>query len=247
MDLFGALGWLTDPANWQGPGGIPVRLEEHVLLSAASLLIAGLVAMPLGFAIGHTGRGVWLAVNSANAWRALPSLAVIGLLVPFTTRLDPQLGFTLYPTVIAMVVLAGPPLLVNSYAAVSSVDRDLVDAARGLGMRELQILIQVEIPNSLPVIMAGVRSATVQVIATATLGSIFAFGGLGFFLTEGIAVNDQAEIWGGVILVAALALASQGLLLLAERSLTSPGVARAAGGATGGAAGVAGEASVAEP
>ncbi len=228
MDLLtGAVGWLTDPANWQGAGGIPVRLEEHVFLSAVSLAIAALIAMPLGFAIGHTGRGAWLAINSANAWRALPSLAVIGLLVPFTTAIfGSQLGFTLFPGLIAMIVLAGPPLLVNAYAAISGVDRDLVDAARGIGLRELQILLEVEIPNSLPVIMTGVRSATVQVIATATLAAIFGFGGLGRFLTEGIANNDDAEIWGAVVLVAVLALASQGVLLVVERWLTSPGTRR---------------------
>ena len=134
MDIVAAtLRWLADPAHWQGPNGIPVRLEEHVALSGVAILLAALVALPLGLWIGHTGRLSWLVVSSANAWRALPSFAVIGLLVPFTTLLDPNLGFTLYPTLVAMIVLAGPPILVNSYQGVAGVDRDLVEAAAGHG------------------------------------------------------------------------------------------------------------------
>ena len=142
MDLVSATAqWLADPVHWQGPNGIPARLEEHVAISALSLLLSALVAMPLGLWIGHTGRMSWLVVSSANAWRALPSFAVIGLLVPFTTAIDPSLGFTLYPTLVAMIVLAGPPILVNSYEGIAGVDRDLVEAARGMGMRERQILL----------------------------------------------------------------------------------------------------------
>jgi osmoprotectant transport system permease protein len=221
--------WLADPNNWQGPNGIPVRLQEHIMLSGASLLIAALVAMPLGLWIGHTGRFSWLTVSSANAWRALPSFAVIGLLVPFTTVIDPNLGFTLYPTVIAMIVLAGPPILVNSYQGISGVDRDLVEAARGMGMRESQILMGVEIPIALPILATGIRSAAVQVIATATLGATFGFGGLGRYIVLGDANQDNGELFGGVVLVAALALVTLGLFLLLERRLVSRGLTTAKG------------------
>ena len=226
MDILAATAqWLADPAHWQGPSGIPLRLGEHVALSAISLLLAALVAMPLGLWIGHTGRLSWLVVSSANAWRALPSFAVIGLLIPFTTLLDPNLGFTLYPTLVAMIVLAGPPILVNSYQGVAGVDRDLVEAARGMGMSGRQILFGLEMPVALPVLATGMRSAAVQVIATATLGATFGFGGLGRFIVLGAANQDNGELFGGVVLVAALALGTLALFVLLERRLASPGLA----------------------
>jgi osmoprotectant transport system permease protein len=226
MDIFTAtVQWLADPMHWQGANGIPARLIEHVALSAVSLVLSGCVAMPLGLWIGHTGRFSWLVVSSANAWRALPSFALIGLLVPFTTVIDPNLGFTLYPTLIAMIVLAGPPVLVNAYQGVAGVDRDLVEAARAMGMRERQVLFGLEIPIALPVLATGVRSAAVQVIATATLGATFGFGGLGRFIVLGDANQDNGELFGGVVLVAALALITQALFTLLERRLVSPGLA----------------------
>jgi osmoprotectant transport system permease protein len=226
MDLIAATAqWLADPAHWQGPNGIPLRLFEHVELSGVSLAISAAVALPLGLWIGHTGRYSWWIVGSANAWRALPSFAVIGLLVPFTTVIDPNLGFTLYPTLVAMVVLAGPPILVNAYQGIADVDRDLVEAARGMGMKERQILTGVEIPIALPVLATGIRSAAVQVIATATLGATFGFGGLGRLIVLGDANQDTGELFGGVVLVAALALATLGLFTLLQRRLTSPGLA----------------------
>ncbi len=227
MDLLTSIAqWLADPAHWQGPNGIPARLEEHVLLCVLALLLAALVTVPLGLWIGHTGRLSWLIVGSANAWRALPSFAVIGLLVPFTTLIDPNLGFILYPTLIAMVVLAGPPILVNCYEGIAGVDRELTEAARGMGMRERQILLRLEVPIALPVLATGIRSAAVQVIATATLGTAFGFGGLGRFIVLGDANKDNGELFGGVVLVAGLALVTLGLFTLLERRLISPGVLR---------------------
>jgi osmoprotectant transport system permease protein len=228
MDVVTETGqWLADPAHWQGADGIPSRLLEHVELSALALVLATLVTLPLGLWIGHTRRLSWLIVSSTNAWRALPSFAVIGLLVPFTTMIDPSLGFTLYPTVAAMIVLAGPPILLNAYEGIAGVDRDLVEAARGMGMRERQILWRLEVPIALPVLATGLRSAAVQVIATATLGSIFGFGGLGRYLVLGEATQNDGELFGGVVLVAALALVTLGFFTLLERRLTSPGLARA--------------------
>jgi osmoprotectant transport system permease protein len=226
MDILTATArWLADPLHWQGANGIPSRLLEHIALSGFSVLLAAAVALPLGLWIGHTGRLSWLIVSSANAWRALPSFAVIGLLVPFTTVIDPNLGFTLYPTLVAMIVLAGPPLLVNSFQGVSGVDRDLVEAARAMGMRERQILVDLEIPIALPVIATGIRSAAVQVVATATLGATFGFGGLGRYIVLGDANQDNGELFGGVVLVAALALLTFGVFALLERRLVSPGLA----------------------
>lgn len=227
--------WFQDPANWSGSSGIPTRLAEHIGISAAALLIALAIALPAGLWIGHTGRATRLAIGLANLGRAVPTLAVMGILAPFTTLLDPSLGFIVYPTVIAMVLLAIPPILVNAYAGIHEVDAELVEAARGMGFRERQILGRVELPIALPVVLAGIRSASVQVLATATLGAIFGFGGLGRFLVDGISQQDDGQTWGGVVLVAALVLASETIFALAQRRLTSRGLradARPAAGLT---------------
>jgi osmoprotectant transport system permease protein len=218
------LAWLADPAHWQGPDGIPNRLSEHILISGLSLAIALAIALPVGMWVGHTGRFSSIAVNAANLGRALPSLAVIAIVLPITTAIDPQAGFRFYPTLIAMVVLAIPPILVNAYAGISGVERDLVEAARGVGMRERQILFSVEIPVAISVIVAGIRLAAVQIIGTATLGAIFAFGGLGRYLVDGIAQNDDLMIFGGVVLVAALAIATEVVFSIFQRLASSPGL-----------------------
>src|SRR5665811_1094658 len=186
MDVLSqTIAWLTDPVNWSGPNGIPTRMAEHVAISGVSLLIALAIALPIGLWIGHTGRHTTFAVNSANLWRALPSLAVIAIVLPITARLDPEAGFKIYPTVVAMVILAVPPILVNAYSGLAGVDRDILEAGRGQGMNEREILQGVELPLSVAVVATGVRSAAIQVIATATLGAVFGFGGLGRYLVDG--------------------------------------------------------------
>jgi osmoprotectant transport system permease protein len=227
--LEAALTWLADASHWTGPAGIPTRLLEHLALSGASLAIAMVVAIPIGIWIGHTGRFTSLAVNLANLWRSIPSLALIGILVPITSMIDPQLGFKVYPTLIAMVVLALPPILVNTQAGIAGVDRDLVEAARAMGMRERQVVRGVELPTALPAVVSGVRSGAVQVVATATLGAIFGSGGLGRYLVEGIAQRDGGMTYGGVVLVAGLALAVEGAFVLMQRVIRWPGLARMAG------------------
>ena len=228
MNLVEAtLAWLADPVHWAGPAGIPTRLGEHLVLSGISLAIAIAVAGPIGVWIGHTGRFASLAVNVANLWRALPSLAVIGIVLPITAAIDPQLGFKVYPTLIAMVVLALPPILVNTREGIAGVDRDLVEAARAMGMRDRQVVRRVELPLALPAILAGARSAGVQVVATATLGAIFGSGGLGRYLVEGIAQRDDGMTFGGVVLVAALALGVEAAFVTGGRLIRSPGVSAA--------------------
>jgi osmoprotectant transport system permease protein len=214
------IAWLTDPENWAGRGGIPVRLWEQVALAGASLLIATLIALPIGLWIGHTRHGATLAINIANLGRAIPSLALIALIVPITAAIDPQFGFRVLPTLLAMVVLGIPPILVNAYAGVAAVDAELVEAARGMGLTERQVLRRLELPIAIPVLIGGIRSAAVQIVATATLGAIFAGGGLGRYLVEGIAQNDQGKIFGGVVLVGGLALATEGAFALLQRALT---------------------------
>ena len=153
----------------------------------------------------------------------MPSLALIGIAVPFTVLLDPQFGFKVLPTLIAMVALGIPPILINTHAGISEVDPDLTEAARGMGLTGRQVLRRLEVPLALPIIVAGVGSASVQIIATATLGAIFGFGGLGTYLTEGVAQDDDGMLFGGVVLVALLALAAEGGFTLLARRTTPPG------------------------
>jgi osmoprotectant transport system permease protein len=209
--------WLTDPANWQGSGGIPARLVEHLALSGAALLIALVLALPVGLYVGHARRGAGVAVGLSNVGRAIPSFALMGIILPITQAVDPQNGFTVYPTLLAMAILAIPPILINTMTGVAEVDAELVEAARGMGFTERQLLRGIEIPLALPVILGGIRSATVQVIATTTLGAILAYGGLGRFIIDGIAQSDDGQLYGGVVLVAALALLGEGTLALAQR------------------------------
>jgi osmoprotectant transport system permease protein len=218
--------WLVEAERWTGPAGIPTRLLEHLVLSGVSLALAMALAIPLGIWIGHTGRFTRLAVNLANLWRAIPSLGLIALVLPITAAIDPQLGFKVYPTLIAMVVLAIPPVLVNTQAGVAGVDREIVEAARAMGMREGQVVRRVELPLALPAIVTGIRSGAVQVVATATLGALFGSGGLGRYLVEGIAQRDDGMTFGGVALVVALALAVEGAFILALRMIRAPGSAR---------------------
>jgi osmoprotectant transport system permease protein len=216
--------WLTDPVHWAGPNGIPIRLLEHLALAGSALILAIAIALPVGLWVGHTGKGATFAINVANLGRALPSLAVIGIVLPLTAAVDPQIGFKIVPTLIAMVVLGIPPILVNTHAGIAGVDRDLVEAARGMGLRERQILTGVELPVAVPVIAGGIRSAAVQIVATTTLGAIFGFGGLGRYLVDGIAQNDDGQIFGGVALVAGLSLLTEAVFAIVQRRLTSPGL-----------------------
>jgi osmoprotectant transport system permease protein len=214
--------WLTNADNWAGPNGIPVRLLEHVQLSLVVMVIAIAIALPAGLYIGHSGRGATVAVGLANIGRAVPTFAMMGILLPFTQAIDPANGFGLYPTVLAMIILAIPPILVNAYTGIAEVDRDLVEAARGMGFRGSQILRGVEIPVALPVILGGIRSASVQVIATTTLGAILGIGGLGRFIVDGIAQNDDGQLYGGVVLVAGLAMLSEIVLSQFQRIASAP-------------------------
>ena len=224
MGIIGeVVAWLTDPAHWTGPSGIPTRVAEHLAISLAALLIATLIALPIGLYVGHTRRGGRLAVNAANIARAIPSLALIGIAVPITVLIDPQFGFKVLPTLLAMIALGIPPILVNTYTGITEVDRDLTEAATGMGLTARQVLGGVELPLAAPVIVAGMGSAAVQIIATATLGAIFGFGGLGAYLTEGISQNDDAMVFSGVVLVAALALAAEATFTLSGRALTPRG------------------------
>lgn len=222
MNLFAtALAWLTDPANWSGPGGVPARLLEHLTYSGLTLAVALAVAVPLGLWVGHTGRGSGAVVGLTGALRALPTL---GLLTLFTLLL----GLGLVPPIIALVVLAIPPILSGTYAGIANVSPVLKDAGRAMGMTGAQVLTRVEVPNALPVILGGIRNAALQVVATVTVVAYINLGGLGRYLIDGLAVRDYARMLASVVLVAVLALAVDAALALAQRLSTSPGLRLAA-------------------
>lgn len=216
MNAFaGAFTWLSDPEHWQGPGGIPTRLLEHLGLSAAALGIACALAVPLALWLGHLGRGGPVAMNLANIGRAVPTFAVLVLLA-----IGP-LGFGPQSTITALVLFAVPPILTNGYVGMREVDRDVVEAARGLGYSPLQIVRTVELPLAVPLLLNGIRLAAVQVIATATIAALVAGGGLGNIILLGFGTQDQSAVIAGALLVAAFALATE-LLFVALGRVVDP-------------------------
>lgn len=218
-DLFR---WLTDPTNWQGSHGIPVRVVEHIELSGISVVIAVVIALPIALYLGHTGRGGFIAINVANVGRALPSLALLAFGLVIAIALGLGLGF--WPTVFALVPLAIPPIVTNAYVAIREVDRDVVEAARGMGLSETGILRSIEVPLGLPVILSGIRTAAVNVVATATLGALVAGGALGRFIVDGLALQEYDQLMGGALLVALLAIATEVSFAALERATVPPGM-----------------------
>jgi len=234
LDFLAALGrWFADPAHWQGSDGIPTRVGEHLWLSGTALAAAVLIALPIGLALGHSGRGGFVAVSVANVGRALPSIALLALCLPLAFAFGLGLGY--WPTFFAMVPLGIPTILTNAYVALRGVDRDVVDAARGMGLGEWQVLRDAELPLAAPLIIAGVRGAAVSIVATATLGAIVASGGLGRYIVDGLARQDYPRLVAGAVLVALLALAVDHALGLVERVVVPPGVRRRARQQSGGA------------
>jgi osmoprotectant transport system permease protein len=214
--------WLTNPVNWEGPHGIPVRIVEHIELSGLSVLVAVLLAMPVALYLGHTGRAGFIAINVANIGRALPSLALLAFGLVIAISLGLGLGF--WPTVFALVPLAIPPIITNSYVAVREVDPDVVEAARGMGLSEGQILRSIEIPLGLPLMLAGIRTAAVNVVATATLGALVAGGALGRFIVDGLALREYDQLMAGALLVALLAVATEVSFAALERATVPRGI-----------------------
>jgi len=218
--LVSVVAWFADPAHWSGDDGIPTRLWEHVQLSGVAVGIAAAIALPLGLYLGHTGRGAFAAINVANIGRALPSLAFIALGLVVSIALGLGLGF--WPTLFALVPLALPPILTNTFVAVRGVDRDTVEAARGMGLRESQILRQVELPLALPLILGGVRTAAVSVVATATLGALVAGGALGRYIVDGLALQEFDRLFAGALLVALLAIATEVVFVVVGSARADP-------------------------
>ncbi|MFI9557806.1 ABC transporter permease [Nonomuraea endophytica] len=218
------MNWLTDffgnPENWTGPGGIPMRLLEHLEYSVLALVLAVLIAIPLGLLIGHTGKGGVIVVISANLARALPTL---GMLVLFVLLLGTA---SILPVIIPLVLLSIPPILVNTFEGVRGVDPELRDAAYGMGLRGGQVLGRVLVPVALPLILLGLRLSAIQVVATTTVAAYVGLGGLGRFVIDGFATKEYASVVGGSVLIVLFALVVQLAFTLVQRVSVSPGVSQ---------------------
>jgi len=222
MDAFRAgVSWLLDGSNWSGTDGLTQQLVEQVLLTVTSLVIATLVALPVALWLGHLGRGGALAINVSNIGRAVPTFAVLVLLSvgPLgTDKLGPY-GRAGLATLVSLVLFALPPIITNAYVGMREVDREIVEAARGMGMNGARLFRRVELPLALPLIMTGLRLALVQVWATATIAALVAGPGLGNTITAGFANDDSDRVIGGAIVVALIAVALEGFASVAERTL----------------------------
>jgi len=213
--------WFTDPGHWSGVYGIPHRLFEHLEYTLLTVVLATAIAVPLGLWIGHTGRFRQIAVSGTGAMRALPTLGLLTWVVLWQ-------GVNLMPVIIALVVLAVPPVLAGTYSGLESVNPQTIDAARAMGMTEWQTLTRVEVPLAMPLIIGGIRSALVQVVATATVAGYVGMGGLGRFLFDGIALRDYPQMLGGSLIVVLLALVLDGLCAAAQRVVSGEHVRLAA-------------------
>jgi osmoprotectant transport system permease protein len=199
--------WLTSSQNWHGSDGIPERLLQHLEYTGIALGIALVIAVPIGLAMGHYRRGGFAVVTVANFGRALPTLGLLVLIFVLTSG-------SAISWLVPLAALAVPPMLVNTYEGVLGVDRELTDAARGMGMTEGQILRKVEIPVALPLILLGVRTSAIQVVATATIAAYIGLGGLGRYIIDGLARREYNVVAGGAAIIVLLALAVQGLFML---------------------------------
>ncbi|HZB30836.1 MAG TPA: ABC transporter permease subunit [Streptosporangiaceae bacterium] len=209
--------WLTAGAQWHGDDGIPHRFLQHLGYCALAMLIAAVVALALGLLVGHTGRGGLVIVSVANLARAIPTLGLLLLVVTVTS-----IGLT--PVLVPLIALAIPPILVNTYEGIRGVDGDLKDAAEGMGMTGWRVLTRVEAPVALPLILLGLRTAAIQVVATATIAAVAGLGGLGRYIVDGLARQDYASVVGGSVLVVGLALAVQIGFAGLRRVIVSPGL-----------------------
>jgi osmoprotectant transport system permease protein len=228
MEFLGkVLAWFADPARWTGRNSLPIHLWEHLSLSAASVAIAVAIALPVGLYIGHTGRGAQAVIAISNIGRAVPSLGWMGIVYPITTGLLQRGGHGFLPALIALVALAFPPIVTNTYAGLREVDPELREAGRGMGMTEFQLLRRVEVPVALPVMLAGIRSSAVAVVATAPLMALVGAGTLGEYILAGLALSDEVQVFAAAVLVALLAILTELSFAWLQRRAVSPGLASA--------------------
>jgi osmoprotectant transport system permease protein len=226
MEFLGeVLSWYADPQRWSGRDTLPSQVLGHLGLSAAALTLALAIAGPVGLYIGHTGRAAQVVVAVSNIGRAVPSLGWLGIAYPITTALLARGGHGFLPALVALVALAVPPIVTNTYAGLREVDDELREAGRGMGMTELQLLGRVEVPAALPVILAGIRSAAVAVVATAPLTSIVGATTLGDPILAGLSLGDQVQVFAAAVLVALLALLTELGFAVLQRRIVSQGLA----------------------
>jgi osmoprotectant transport system permease protein len=228
VDFLGdVVNWFQDGSNWSGDDGVINRMSEHVQISLISILVAALIALPIGFLIGHLRKGGFVAVNVSNVGRALPSFALLILMVQIFGIGEPS-GFLSFlgsfPTFIVLVALAIPPMLTNTYVGVAGVDPDVRESARGMGMSGRQLLTGVEAPVALPLVWAGIRTAAIAVVATATLAAYTGWGGLGRFIIDGLSTQDNVQVFAGAVLVALLAIVFEFALAGLQRLTVSRGL-----------------------
>jgi len=217
--------WLFAPERLEGANAIPVRIGEHLFYTVIALVIAALIAIPLGYFIGHTGRGREAAIAISGAARALPSFGLIVLIVLIFQAVNPlHLNKPLAVT-IALVLLGIPSILAGAYAGLEAVDRRTIDAARAVGMTEWQVLWKVEVPLGLPLLIGGLRASVIQIVATATLAAYIGLGGLGYYIFQGLPLRAYDEMLGGAILVAVLALLLDGIFAALQHLVAPSGVA----------------------
>lgn len=228
MQFLGeVISWFLSADNWSGVNGIPNRVWEHVQISVIATVIAATIALPPALWLGHKRRGGFLAVAVVNIGRAIPSFAIMALFLPISIRLGLGLGF--WPTLLALLALALPPIFTNTYTAIRDVDPSLVEAGRGMGLKEREVLRDIEAPMASPVIVAALRVSAVQVVATAPLAALVAWGGLGRYIVDGFAVRDNVRVLAGGILVALLSIGTELLLGALERRIVPHGLSRTAG------------------
>ena len=218
--------WLTNLDHWSGSDGIPVRVLQHVEISAAAVALAAAVAVPVGLFVGHTRRWQFLSSSIANLGRAIPSFAILSIAFLIFLAVAPSLAFGFGPTVVALFLLAVPPILTNTYVGVQTVDTDTIEAARGMGMSEREVLFRLETPLAAPLIMAGVRTSAVTAVATATLSALIGGGGLGRYIVDGFHTSDTVKIVAGAILVSVVAIATELGFAAVERAVTPRTVSR---------------------
>ena len=226
------LAWYTDPAQWTGRDTLPEMIFGQILLAATSVAVAMAIALPIGLYIGHTGRGAGVAVAMSNIGRAIPSLGWMGIFYPITTALLQRGGHGFLPGLIALAALGIPPIVTNAFAGIRGVDLDLREAGRGVGMSEAQLLARVELPVALPVVLAGIRSSAVAIMATAPLMSLVGADTLGTYILAGLDLSDEVQVFAAALLVVVLALLTEVSLAWLERRVTSPGLALPEAGAT---------------
>ena len=221
--------WFDDGDHWTGAEGIPHLLWQHVQICLIAVVVAVVIALPIGLFFGHRRTGGFVAVNLANIGRALPALALLLFAVRQFGVGDPPhwmqtVGIGSIPTFLVLVALAIPPMVTNTYAGVSGVDPEAIDAARGMGMNGGQLLRRVEMPLASPLIMAGIRTSAVAVVATATLAAIVGWGGLGRYIYDGSRVHDYERLFAGAFLVALLAIAVELSLALVQHFVVPKGL-----------------------